>query len=72
MYAKYMTTNDISTHIKNIKGLMADLKQVYGAVDEGTALYDLENFAIKLNSKFLSLGGYIGQNYPLVSNILGQ
>lgn len=37
---------------KDIKALMADLKRVYGAVDEETALYELENFAAKWDSKY--------------------
>lgn len=37
---------------KDIKALMADLKRVYGAVDEETALYELENFATKWDSKY--------------------
>ena len=37
---------------KDIKALMADLKKVYGAVDEETALYELEQFAAKLDSKY--------------------
>ena len=37
---------------KGIKALMADLKKVYGAVDEETALYELEQFAAKWDSKY--------------------
>ena len=37
---------------KDIKSLMADLKKVYGAVDEETALYELENFAAKWDAKY--------------------
>ena len=37
---------------KDIKALMADLKKVYGAVDEETALYELEQFAAKWDSKY--------------------
>ena len=37
---------------KDIKALMADLKKVYGAVDEETALYELENFAAKWDAKY--------------------
>lgn len=37
---------------KDIKVLMADLKRVYGAIDEETALYDLENFAEKWGAKY--------------------
>ena len=31
---------------------MADLKRVYGAIDEETALYELEQFATKWDSKY--------------------
>jgi putative transposase len=37
---------------KDIKLLMADLKRVYAAVDEQTALSELDNFAEKWNSKY--------------------
>lgn len=37
---------------KDIKALMADLKRVYAAVDEETALYELESFGEKWNSKY--------------------
>lgn len=37
---------------KDIKALMADLKKVYAAVDEETALYELNNFAEKWDSKY--------------------
>ena len=37
---------------KDIKALMADLKKVYEAVDEETALYELDNFAAKWDSKY--------------------
>ena len=37
---------------KDIKALMADLKKVYGAVDEETALYELEQFGKKWDSKY--------------------
>lgn len=37
---------------KDIKALMADLKKVYAAIDEETALYELENFAEKWDSKY--------------------
>jgi Transposase and inactivated derivatives len=37
---------------KDIKKLMADLKQVYGAVDEQTALYELEQFEEKWQGKY--------------------
>ena len=37
---------------KDIKALMADLKKVYGAVNEDTALYELEQFSAKWDSKY--------------------
>jgi len=37
---------------KDIKALMADLKRVYAAVDEETALYELEVFEEKWGSKY--------------------
>ena len=37
---------------KDIKALMADLKRVYAAVDEETALYELESFGEKWNTKY--------------------
>lgn len=37
---------------KDIKALMADLKRVYAAVDEETALYGLECFGEKWNGKY--------------------
>ena len=37
---------------KDIKALMADLKRVYAAVDEETALYELDEFAKKWDTKY--------------------
>ena len=37
---------------KDIKALMADLKKVYGAVDEETALFELEQFSAKWDAKY--------------------
>ncbi|HWP95209.1 MAG TPA: IS256 family transposase [Syntrophomonadaceae bacterium] len=37
---------------KDIKVLMADLKKVYAAIDEQTALYELDNFEEKWSSKY--------------------
>lgn len=37
---------------KDIKELTADLKKVYAAVDEETAVYELDNFAAKWDSKY--------------------
>ena len=43
---------------KDIKALMADLKKVYAAVDEQTALAELENFDEKWGNKWLKSGRY--------------
>ena len=51
---------------------MSDLKKVYGAVDEETALYELENFGANgtLNTpKFQSHGGHTGRSFPHISSI---
>ncbi len=37
---------------KDIKALMADLKKVYAAIDEQTALAELENFDEKWGNKY--------------------
>lgn len=37
---------------KDIKALMADLKKVYGAVNEETALFELEQFSAKWDAKY--------------------
>ena len=52
MYAKGMTASDIEAHIKDIRALMADLKRVYAAVDEQTALSELDSFDEKWSSKY--------------------
>ena len=44
------TTNYVS--YKDLKKLMADLKMVYAAPDEATALEELESFGEKWNSKY--------------------
>jgi len=41
---------------KDIKLLMADLKKVYAAVDEQTALYELDSFDEKWSSKYPKIG----------------
>lgn len=50
---------------------MADLKKVYAAVDEETALYELEQFATKWDSNILKFqlhGRLIGLNFqPILS-----
>ena len=38
--------------VEDIKTLTSELKKVYGAVDEETALYELENFAAKWDAKY--------------------
>ena len=37
---------------KDINALIADLNRVYAAVDEETALYDLDEFANKWDTKY--------------------
>lgn len=50
---------------------MADLKKVYGTVDEETALYELEQFAAKWDSKYPKISvswDLIGLNFqPILS-----
>jgi transposase-like protein len=41
---------------KDIKLLMADLKKVYAAIDEQTALYELDSFEEKWSSKYPKIG----------------
>lgn len=59
---------------KDIKKLMADLKLVYAAPTEETALNGLELFKDKWDSKYQSInhGMTIGQPYQLILNILRQ
>ena len=52
---------------KDIKTLMADLKRVYGAVDEETALYELENFAQKWDSKYPKISASWKAHWPELS-----
>lgn len=52
---------------KDIKALMADLKRVYGAVDEETALYELENFAQKWDSKYPKISASWKAHWPELS-----
>lgn len=51
---------------------MVDLKKVYAAIDEETALYELDNFAkngIQNTLKSAYPGEITGQNYQPISSI---
>ena len=52
---------------KDLKALMADLKAVYGAVDEGSALDTLETFAQHLDKKYPKISSYWRDNWPNLS-----
>ena len=52
---------------KDIKALMADLKKVYGAVDEETALYELEQFGKKWDSKYPKISQSWRSHWPELS-----
>lgn len=52
---------------KDIKVLMADLKRVYAAVDEETALYELESFGKKWNGKYPKIAQSWEANWPKLS-----
>ena len=52
---------------KDIKMLMADLKRVYAAVDEETALYELESFGEKWNSKYPKIAQSWESNWSKLS-----
>lgn len=52
---------------KDIKALMADLKRVYGAIDEETALYELEQFATKWDSKYPKISVSWKAHWPELS-----
>ena len=52
---------------KDIKKLTSDLKQVYGAVDEQTALYELEQFEEKWQDKYPKIGHSWRSNWPTLS-----
>lgn len=52
---------------KDIKALMADLKRVYGAIDEETALYELEQFAAKWDSKYPKISVSWQAHWPELS-----
>ena len=49
---------------KDIKALMADLKKVYAAVDEGTALYELDSFEEKWGRKYPKIAISWRSNWP--------
>lgn len=46
---------------------MADLKKVYGAVDEETVLYELEQFAAKWDSKYPKISVSQKAHWPELS-----
>ena len=52
---------------KDIKALMADLKRFYAAVDEETALYELEAFGEKWNGKYPKIAQSWEANWPKLS-----
>ena len=52
---------------KDIKALMADLKRVYGAVDEETALYELEQFSAKWDAKYPKISQSWQKHWPELS-----
>jgi transposase-like protein len=52
---------------KDIKALMADLKKVYGAVDEESALYELDNFDEKWGRKHPKIAESWRSNWPQLS-----
>ena len=52
---------------KDIKALMADSKRVYAAVDEETALYELEAFGEKWNGKYPKIAQSWEANWPKLS-----
>ena len=52
---------------KDIKVLMADLKRIYAAVDEETALYELESFGEKWNGKYPKIAQSWEANWPKLS-----
>ena len=55
---------------KDIKALMADLKKVYGAVDEETALYELEQFGEKWDSKYPKISQSWRSHWPELSTYI--
>ena len=51
----------------DIKALMADLKRVYGAIDEETALYELEQFSAKWDAKYPTISQSWQAHWPELS-----
>lgn len=49
---------------KDIKSLVSDLKKVYGAVNEDTALYALDEFAEKWDSKYPKISRSWREHWP--------
>lgn len=49
---------------KDIKALAADLKAVYGAVDEQSALYPLDEFAEKWDAKYPKVSKSWRKHWP--------
>jgi Transposase and inactivated derivatives len=52
---------------KDIKALMVDLKKVYAAVDEQTAMYELDSFDEKWGSKYPKIAVSWRNNWPNLS-----
>lgn len=52
---------------KDIKALMADLKKVYAAVDEQTAMFELDSFEETWGGKYPKLAQSWRQNWALLS-----
>jgi transposase-like protein len=52
---------------KDIKRLMVDLKQVYAAVEETTALYELDQFEGKWQARYPKIAQSWRQNWPTLS-----
>ena len=52
---------------KDIKVLMVDLKRVYAAVDESTALYELDSFEEKWGKKYPKISESWKANWPQLS-----
>ncbi len=52
---------------KDIKALMADLKKVYAAVDEQTALFELDTFEEKWGKKYPKIATSWRINWPNLS-----
>jgi transposase-like protein len=52
---------------KDLKGLMADLKRVYGAVDESAALAELDNFAAAWDKKYPKIAASWRANWANLS-----